>query len=172
MKTFQLSSTPLLSRCCLGNIDCWGKPASFHCMVCTQFPSATAYLLWTIMLYCRRNNSLAVSNCSISWSSLLALGYCIPTLSCLMKFSSIRCLCLHVCILTSSCVLKSVAQSCFIACLDSYVIRDNCSHALLDPLGGTGTPASAGQPHPRVFWERQDGEKWQLISLCKWITAV
>lgn len=33
--------------------------------------------------------------------------------------------------------------------------------------GRAGTPAPAGQPHPWIFWQRQDSEKWQLVSLCE-----
>lgn len=63
---------------------------------------------------------------------------------------------------------QSSVGSCFIARFDSNVIRVNCSYTLFNSLGWTGTPASAGQSHPGVFWQRQNSEKWQLLSLCKW----
>lgn len=137
------------------------KPAVLHCM------GAHNFTLLTIVPYCRRNIPLAVSICSISSTNLLAMGKFMLTLCCLMRFSSIDCLCLHVCIFVWSFVLKSVVRSCFIACIDSDGIRDNCFYTPFNTLGGTGTPASAGQSHPRVFRECQDSEKWQLLSLCK-----
>lgn len=33
--------------------------------------------------------------------------------------------------------------------------------------GGVRTPAAPSQPHPRIFWQRQNSEKWQFIALCE-----
>lgn len=138
------------------------KPAILHCMGAdnSSLRPPTFYFI-TIVPFCRRNIPLAVSICSISSTRPLAVGKSIPTLCCLMRFfkyppSSSACLDLCVCAVVCE---SQLFRAAFVAGLDSAVIRDHCSYALFNSLGRTGTPAPAGQSHPGVFWECQDGEK-------------